>query len=58
MMVGVETPRGPKEWPVSAVKVHREAHEVGGTLGLDKVPQIQLRAGGNFGRLLRGAMFR
>ncbi len=57
-MVGVDTPRGPKEWPVSAVKVHREAHEVGGTLGLDKVPQIQLRAGGNFGRLLRGAMFR
>lgn len=53
MMVGVDTPRGPKEWPASAVKVHREAHEVGGTLGLDKVPQIQLRAGGNFGRFLR-----
>jgi hypothetical protein len=54
-MVSVDTPRGPKEWPVSAVKLHREAHEVGGTLGLDKVPQIQLRAGGWFMRALRRA---
>lgn len=52
--VKVDTPRGPKAWHHSKVKVHKEAHEAGGGL-LHGVPMMAVK-GGLFGSMVRSLL--